>query len=147
MESAAMELAQALGRTIPFASHLGIRLKEKGGGHAVLELDLRPELMNSYEAAHGGVVMTLLDVAMALAARTLDATANGAITVEMKASFIGTGQGTLIAEGRCLHLGRQVAFCEGDARNKAGKLVAKASGTFMLRHDRRGPVEAVPRKG
>ena len=141
-----MELAQALGRTIPFASHLGIRLKEKGGGRAVLELDLRPELMNSYDVAHGGVVMTLLDVAMALAARTLEAIANGAITVEMKASFIGTGQGTLSAEGRCLHLGRQVAFCEGDARNKAGKLVAKASGTFMLRHDRRGLVEAVPRK-
>lgn len=142
-----MEIVQALGRDIPFASHLGVRLKEKGGGRAVLELALRPELTNSYEAAHGGVVMTLLDIAMAVSARTLDATANGAITVEMKASFIGTGQGTLIAEGHCLHLGRQVAFCEGDVHDAAGKLVAKASGTFMLRHDRRGGVEGVSRKG
>ncbi len=144
MELAAVEIAQALGRNIPFASHLGIRIKEKGDGRAVLELDLRPELMNSYDAAHGGVVMTLLDIAMAVAARTRDATANGAITVEMKATFIGIGQGTLIAEGRCLHLGRQVAFCEGDMHDAAGKLVAKASGTFMLRHDRLGPMQAAP---
>jgi len=147
MELAALEIARALGRDIPFASHLGVRVKEKGGGRAVLQLELRPELTNSYEAAHGGVVMTLLDIAMAVAARTLDPTANGAITVEMKASFIGTGQGMLLAEGRCLHLGRQIAFCEADVHDAKGKLIAKASGTFMLRHDRRGGVTAVPAKG
>jgi len=144
---AATEITQALGRSIPFASHLGIKVREKGDGRAVLEIDLRPELMNSYEAAHGGVVMALLDVAMAVAARTLDATANGAITVEMKTSFVSTGQGMLAAEGRCIHLGRHVAFCEGDAHDAAGKLIAKASGTFMLRHDRPAPIEAMPRAG
>jgi uncharacterized protein (TIGR00369 family) len=131
-----MDLAKELGRRIPFATHLGIRLKEKGGGRAVLELDLRPELMNSWDSAHGGVVMTLLDVAMAVAARTLDEKAVGAITVEMKVSFIGTCQGTLVAEGRCIHRGKSLAFCEGEARDAAGKLAAKASGTFMLRHQR-----------
>lgn len=129
-----MDISEALGRQIPFASHLGIQLIERGDGRAVLTLDLRQELMNSFEAAHGGVVMTLLDIAMATAARTLDPKAVGAITVEMKTSFMGVGKGLLTATGTCLHLGKSVAFCEGKVHNADGKLAAHATGTFMLRH-------------
>ena len=129
-----MDISKALGRRIPFASHLGIQLVEKGDGRCVLKLELRDELMNSFEAAHGGVVMTLLDIAMAMAARSLDPKAVGAITVEMKTSFMGVGKGVLTATGECLHLGRSVAFCEGKVHNADGKLAASASGTFMLRH-------------
>jgi len=131
-----MDLAKELGRVIPFAELLGIRLKQRGGGRAVFELDVRPDLTNSFDAAHGGVVMTLLDIAMAIAARSLDAKSVGAITVEMKATFIGPGKGTLTATGHCLHHGRSVALCEAEITDAAGKLVAKGSGTFMLRHAR-----------
>jgi uncharacterized protein (TIGR00369 family) len=131
-----MDLASQLGRAIPFASLLGIRLKERGGGRAVFELDVRPDLTNSFDAAHGGVVMTLLDIAMAIAARTMDAKSVGAVTVEMKATFIGAGKGTLIATGQCLHHGKSVALCEAEIHDSSGKLVAKGSGTFMLRHAR-----------
>jgi uncharacterized protein (TIGR00369 family) len=131
-----MDLAKELGRVIPFAELLGIQLKQRGGGRAVFELEMRPELTNSFDAAHGGVVMTLLDIAMAIAARTMDAKSVGAITVEMKATFIGPGKGTLTATGHCLHHGRSVALCEAEITDAAGKLVAKGSGTFMLRHAR-----------
>ena len=85
-----VDISKALGRHIPFASHLGVRLVAHGGGRAMIEVDLVPELTNSFGSAHGGVIMTLLDIAMAMAARSLDAKAVGAITVEMKASFIAT---------------------------------------------------------
>jgi uncharacterized protein (TIGR00369 family) len=140
------DVGKAVGRPIPFASYIGIRLRAHGDGQAVVEADLRPELMNSWDSAHGGVVMTLLDVAMAVAARSMDPKAAGAITVEMKTSFIGTCQGLLVAHGRCIHLGRSVAFCEGEARDAAGKLVAKATGTFMVRRERPGGQDdALPR--
>jgi uncharacterized protein (TIGR00369 family) len=137
-EAAAGELEKELGRRIPFAEHLGIRLREKGGGRAVFELELRPELMNSFHAAHGGVVMTLLDISMAIAARTLDETAVGAITVEMKTSFISVGKGLLVAEGRCVHHGSSVSFCESEAKDSSGRTIARATGTFMLRKERKG---------
>jgi uncharacterized protein (TIGR00369 family) len=137
-----MDLSQALGRRIPYADLLGIRLRSRGEGRAELELALRPELMNSWDTAHGGVIMTLLDIAMAVAARSADPKALGAITVEMKTSFIGTCAGTLVAEGRCIHFGRSVAFCEADARDAAGTVVAKASGTFMVRQPREAPAAA-----
>jgi uncharacterized protein (TIGR00369 family) len=132
------DLEKELGRRIPFAQHLGVRLREKGGGRAVFELELRPELMNSFNAAHGGVVMTICDIAMAIAARTMDETAVGAVTVEMKTSFISVGKGTLVAEGKCVHHGSSVSFCECEVRDTSGRTIAKATGTFMLRKERKG---------
>jgi uncharacterized protein (TIGR00369 family) len=131
-----MSVTKALGRRVPFAELLGVQVTEQQPGRAILELELRPELLNSWEVAHGGVVMTLADIALAVAARTHDPAAKGAMTVELKVSFIEPGEGKLIAEGRCLRSGKSLAFCEGEVRDVSGKLVAKALGTFMLRRAR-----------
>jgi len=133
---AGMDIEKAMGRKLPFAKMLGIRLISKGGGKSRLELDVRPELMNSWDAVHGGATMTLLDIALAVALRSLDAAEKGAITVELKVNFVGPGLGTLVANGRCVHAGKTVAFCEGEVHDTSGKLVATASGTFMLRRER-----------
>ena len=141
-----MEIGKALGRHIPFASMLGIQMREHGGGRALLEVELVPELLNSFGAAHGGVIMTVLDIAMAVAARTKDPKAVGAITVEMKTSFLATGNGRLVVEGNCIQFGRSVAFCEGEARDGAGAVVARASGTFMVRRAHGGQDDTLPAK-
>lgn len=140
-----MDVGEAIGRHIPFASLLGIGLRSQGDGRAVVEVELRPELENSFDTAHGGVIMTLLDIAMAIAARSRDPKAVGAITVEMKASFIDACEGVLVAEGHCLKLGKSVAFCEGEARDAKGSLVARASGTYMVRHEKGGQDDTLPR--
>ena len=140
-----MDIGKALGRHIPFASLLGIHMVEHGGGRAVLEVDLVPELLNSFGSAHGGVIMTVLDIAMAVAARTKDPKAVGAITVEMKTSFLATGHGKLTVEGKCIQFGKSVAFCEGEARGADGALVARASGTFMVRRASGGQDDTLPK--
>jgi len=131
-----MSVSKAIGRHVPFAELLGVEVAHHEPGLSRLELALRPELMNSHAHAHGGVVMTLADIALAVAAITLDGTAQGAQTIELKVSFIGPGTGRLLAEGRCLKAGSSIAFCEGEVRDNSGTLVAKALGTFKLR---RGP--------
>jgi uncharacterized protein (TIGR00369 family) len=131
-----MDIEAALGRQLPFARHIGIQLLCKGDGKARLQVDVRPELMNSWDAVHGGVTMTLLDIALAVALRSLDPEERGAITVELKVNFVGPGLGTLVADGRCVHRGKTIAFCEGEVHDSHGKLVATASGTFMLRRVR-----------
>lgn len=131
-----MDVGKAVGRPIPFASLLGIRLRTRETGHVVLELDLRDELMNSAGTAHGGVLMTLLDVAMSIASRTARPDTTFAVTMEMKTSFIAPCSGLLVAEARCVHAARSVAFAEGEVREEgSGKLVARASGTFMLKRE------------
>jgi len=126
-------LSELIGRPVPFAEFLGIRIVGNEPGKARLEMALRPELMNSFHDAHGGVVMALADVALAVAAITQDGAARGAITVDLSVSFLGPGKGTLLAEARCLRAGRSLAFSEGEIRDAEGSLVAKALGTFKLR--------------
>ncbi len=129
-----MKVAQKAGFNIhvPFVEHLGVRITERGNGLVRLRLDPRPELENSWGSVHGGVLMTLLDVALASAGRSLDDTCNGALTVEMKVNFIAAAQGAVLGEGRAQRAGRSLIFSEGELRAEDGTLLAKATGTFKL---------------
>ena len=49
----------------PFVAHLGIERRLSEGGVSELVLAPLPEHLNSFGVVHGGVLMTLLDVAMA----------------------------------------------------------------------------------
>jgi uncharacterized protein (TIGR00369 family) len=117
---------------VPFVEHLGVRITERGDGIVRLRLDPRAELANSWGSVHGGVLMTLLDVALASAGRSLDDTCNGALTVEMKVNFIAAANGPVIGEGRAQRAGRSLIFSEGELRSEDGTLLAKATGTFKL---------------
>ncbi|MGA8048914.1 MAG: PaaI family thioesterase [Burkholderiales bacterium] len=121
-------------KKIAFVEHLGIGIEELGEGVARLSLALAPQLTNSLGTAHGGVIMTLLDVALCTAARTLHPDSAGVITIDMSTSFIGGGTGPrLVADARVLKNGRSIIFAEGEARNEDGSLVAKAIGTVRAR--------------
>jgi uncharacterized protein (TIGR00369 family) len=138
-----MSVSKAIGRHVPFADLLGITVAHHEPGKARLELPLRPELANSWGVAHGGVVMTLADVALGVAAITRVEGGRGAATIELKVSFIRPGTGRLLAEGRCLEAGRSLAFCEGEVTDTEGKLVAKALGTFRVRRGEDSPGDAI----
>ena len=135
-----MKLSQSkeYGRPLPFIDHLGVERVHSGEGRALLSLEIKPEHRNSWTAAHGGVIMTLLDSAMSLAARLHGHGAPGGIlTVEISVKFISPGMGTrLNAEGRVIG-GRSTLFCEAEVRDESGELVAKGMGT--LRPMRRKP--------
>jgi uncharacterized protein (TIGR00369 family) len=117
---------------VPFVEHLGLRILEKGDGVVRLRLDPRPEFANSWGSMHGGVLMTLLDVALASAGRSLDDKCNGALTVEIKVNFIAAANGPVLGEGRAQRAGRSLIFSEGELRSEDGTLIAKATGTFKL---------------
>jgi len=76
--------------------------------------------------------MTLLDVAMAIAGRSLDPNAGGGVTVEMKISFLqpAAGNSRLTATGHAFHQSKTMAFCEGEIHDGEGRLIAKSLGTF-----------------
>ncbi|MCL4798649.1 MAG: PaaI family thioesterase [Burkholderiales bacterium] len=118
-------------RTIPFAESLGVRPIEITEAHAVVELRKRPELLNSWGAAHGGVLMTMLDVVMSMAVRGHYRANTAVVTIDMSVGFMNASRNDFVrAEGRVLHGGQSTAFCEGEARDESGLLLAKAIGTF-----------------
>ena len=121
-------------KKIPFVSHLKILTEKLGEGAARLSLPIEPHLTNSLGTVHGGVIMSLLDVALCTAARTLHPASTGVVTIEISASFIGGGSGgKLLAEARVLRDTKSITFVEAEAKNEDGSLVAKAMGTVRVR--------------
>lgn len=114
----------------PFVDTLGVRLVSARDGTSEVVLPLAAQHMNTWNIAHGGVTMTLSDVALAMAARSLTEDGVGVVTVEMKVNFMQPGRGELRAYGRVLHRSSTMAYCEGEVRDSAGNFVAKALGTF-----------------
>lgn len=119
---------------IPFVEQLGFELLGMAGGEAEIAVTLREEMCNSFKVAHGGLTMTLLDVVMAHAARSVNTEtpdfAPGVVTIEMKTSFLRPGLGRLVGRGRLLHRTATLAFCEGSVYAEDGGLCAHATGTF-----------------
>lgn len=119
---------------IPFIEGLGIRLDALGDGHARASVNLERRHMNSFEVAHGGTLMSLLDVSMAMAvrgmARATGSDARSIATVEMKTSFMRPAKGLLTSTADVVHRTRSMAFCEAEIRSSDNELIARASGTF-----------------
>ncbi|GAA4000691.1 PaaI family thioesterase [Comamonas faecalis] len=119
----------AFGAHIPFVHELGVELLRMEGGESTLCYRTQPQHTNSFAVAHGGVSMTLLDVAMAVAARS-DTPELGVVTIEMKASFMRPARGVLTARGRRLHRTRSMAFAEASIFDEDGQICGHATGTF-----------------
>jgi uncharacterized protein (TIGR00369 family) len=114
----------------PFVDHLGVQLVSAANGASEVALPLVDRHLNTWDVAHGGITMTLADVALATAARSLADEGVGVVTVEMKVNFMQPGRGELRAFGRVLHRSTTMAYCEGEVRDSEGHFVAKALGTF-----------------
>ncbi|MGP1678926.1 MAG: PaaI family thioesterase [Burkholderiales bacterium] len=127
-----LSLSKEYGTPLPFIDHLGVERVQNREGRALLALEIKPAFRNSWKAAHGGVIMTMLDSAMSLAARLhLQNAPGGILTIEMNAKFISPGMGSrLSAEGRVIGGGKSTLFCEAEVRDEAGALVAKGMGTL-----------------
>ena len=117
-------------RQIPFSEHLGIKVDALDKGVARLSMQVKPEFMTSWGTAHGGSILALLDITLSMTARTLFDPPRSIMTIDLSTQFISTATGTLRAEGRVMKAGQSTIFCEGEARDEQGELVAKAIGTF-----------------
>ena len=120
------------GVEIPFVSHLGFELTRFEGGESTLEFTPRPEHRNSFGVAHGGAIMTLMDVTMATAARSV-APEMGIVTIEMKNTFMkpAPGDGSLLTgRGHLIQRTAKMAFVEAKLYDSQGNLCAHATGTF-----------------
>jgi len=122
---------QGFGVHIPFVAHLGLAFVHMDGDASELRLQPQPEHHNSFAVVHGGVLMTLLDVAMALAARSQQPDL-GAVTVDMTSQFLRPASGPLVARGRVLHRSATLVFTEATVWDAQDRACTHATGTFKL---------------
>jgi uncharacterized protein (TIGR00369 family) len=120
-------------RQVPFIEHLQLTREHAEAGQSRVSLELRPELLNNHAGGHGGVVMTLLDCAMAHAALSRVDYAREVVTIDMHIAFMRPASGRLVATGRATGGGKSVCFCEAHITAEDGEVAAQAMGTFRYR--------------
>lgn len=115
----------------PTAALLGLRplAVDRTAGTVTLECAVTPPLCNPMGSLQGGMIAAILDDAAALAILVTAARRIGLPTIEMKVSFFATAPSgsRVVATGRCVKLGRTVAFAEADLHDTGGRLLARLS--------------------
>ncbi len=124
------ELIDRMNRRMPATSALlGMRVLavDRAAGTVRLSFTPKAEFANPMGNVQGGFIVAMLDDAAALAAIVASGTRIAVPTIELKASFFGPAKldAPLYAEGRCIKLGRRIAFMEADLRDEAGTLLAR----------------------
>jgi uncharacterized protein (TIGR00369 family) len=90
---------------------------------------------NPIGSVHGGWIAAILDSAVGCAVHSALPAGTGYTTVELKLNYVRavtTKTGPLRAEGKVIHVGRQLATAEGRLHDARGKLYAHASTTCMV---------------
>ncbi len=107
----------------PFSQWLGMELVEMGEGTCSLRMTVRPEMLNGFKVAHGGITFSLADSAFAFACNS-----RGRHTVSIHCTvehilpvFAGD---VLTATAREENLGKTISNYAIDIQNQDGKRVA-----------------------
>lgn len=126
------ELVERMNTRVPPTSILlGTRILEvdSKAGRVRMSFEPRPEFCNPMGNVQGGFVVAMLDDCAAVAAVVASGQRIVVPTIELKTSFFGVvplGQ-TVYGEGRCLKMGRRIAFMEAELTDADGRLLAKLS--------------------
>ena len=115
---------------VPFLKLLGVRCLRAELGEGEVLLSLKPEHNNSWEVAHGGVLLTLMDVGMAVAARASDEAGRGVVTIELKANFMQAAQGIVRVVAKTVHATPTMAFVEAKLYDERDRICCMGSATF-----------------
>ena len=118
---------------IPYDGHMGFRLVSWSPEGAVVEADVDGRFANPTGVLHGGVLMGLADSAMGLTVTGLLAEGQAGTNTDLQMRFLRpTKDGRLTATARVVRRGRRTLVLECDVTDRAGKLVARSSSSFLV---------------
>ena len=133
----------------PTAAILGQEILEIDSAAGRVKMKFQPidACRNPMGNVQGGIVVAMLDDAAAFAAIIKSGKRIGIPTIELKTSFFAPAKAgvPLYAEGRCLKLGKRIAFMEADLFDEEGTLLARLT-TSAIPIELDGPSKPVDRQ-
>ncbi len=117
-----------------FAGGLGVRPVAAEDGHARLEFEAREEHLNPAGTLHGGVLATLVDTAMGLAARS---TAEDGVpaTSQLTVTYLRPGRpGMITATAEVRKQGEHLLVCDAEVEQEGRSLVYALATFAVVRH-------------
>jgi len=117
----------------PMMNTLGIRIKEIGESHAIIEVMISGIHGNYFGGAHGGLLATLVDTA-AFFPRPLLPSGRACTTTNLSITYVrpAVAGDILTARSELVHLGRRLASVTVTILNQKQKLVAHGTASLML---------------
>lgn len=119
-----------------FGRFIGYKIGKATAESGTCTLKVRPEHLNRSGVVHGGIMMTLIDVACSVAGQYVPPGQPPLLSasISITTSFVGNvDKGTLIATGRKTGGGRRIFFAKGEVRDGKGNLLAQGEGVFRYR--------------
>ncbi len=113
-----------------FREHVALVVEPDGDGAGVVTLEAGEQHLNPGGAVHGGVLATMIDVAMGTAVRTTGG--ESPVTVSLAVTYLEPGRaGRLEARARVRKRGKRLVVVEAEVVQD-GDVVADALGTFAV---------------
>lgn len=117
----------------PYFALLSMRIKNLEWGTAVLEVDLEEKHLQPFGYVHGGAIASVMDAAAFWAVFPQVRDGMGLTTVEIKVNYLAPVQkGKLVAKGRCIKIGKTLAWGDVFINGTGGNLVAHGTATMMI---------------
>lgn len=116
----------------PFQHHMGIETVEAAEGRTLLRYTFKPEHGNRKGDVHGGVLATIMDLAISQAIRSQVPELAGMSTINMTVNYLDTARGDLIARGRAVKIGRTIAVGEATCETTDGRIAVQATAAFRM---------------
>lgn len=116
----------------------------------VVRMSFNPDerLTNPRGTIQGGIVSAMLDDCAAYAGIVALGEPGFIASLEVKTSFFAPAYpGLLMAEGRCLKMGKSSCFLEADLMDKDGKLLARLTSSAVPLRTTQQPKLVTPAKG
>jgi uncharacterized protein (TIGR00369 family) len=117
-----------------FKGVLGVRDQTAEDGQARLTLDATEDHLNDAGTVHGGVLATIVDMAMGHAVRSSTGESDVPATSQLTVTYLRPGgPGTLEVSARVSKQGENLTVCEADVEQD-GRSLAHALATFAVLH-------------
>lgn len=116
----------------PFVKLIGLTLVRQSPDHTETCLLMRPDLQNNKGNLHGGLIATILDTSLGLAARSdLDGRTSSA-TISLSVQYLAPARTDVRCITRRVRRGGSICFVEGRVIDAHENLVATGTGVFRL---------------
>jgi uncharacterized protein (TIGR00369 family) len=114
-----------------FRTLVGLEAEQTAEGHARVTLQADERHFNAHGTVHGGVIATLLDVAMGTAVASAPGDdSERPVTIEMKVTYLEPARsGALVATAKVHKRGKRITIVEAELEQD-DEMISHAIGTF-----------------
>lgn len=118
-----------------FVQLIGVKHLSSKRGFCKVKLDLKASHLNYGGIAHGGVIATLCDIALAGAVESVLREEEWCVTAQLDVQFMNPAfpKKPVFAYGKLIRRGSTLAFVEGGVETRDKTQIARANGIWAIK--------------